>query len=235
MTETVTTVRVETSDGPIDALLALPSGDGPHPGVVVVHDAMGFSPDHEAVVARVASAGYVVLAPNMYSRGGRRKCMTRVFRDALAQHGRAFDDLIAARDHLIALPECSGAVAIAGFCMGGQFALLLGAGNFAVAAPFYGTPLPKNLDRSLNASCPVVASFGARDPLGRKAPEKLRAVVEAKGVPADIKVYPQAGHSFANRLPAQPLLRVTGFGYDDAATEDAWRRVFDFFAEHLPR
>ncbi|MBO0676261.1 dienelactone hydrolase family protein [Mycolicibacterium sp. S2-37] len=228
------TVRIDTPDGRIDALLGLPEGGGPRPGVVVVHDAIGFSPDNEAIVARVAAAGYVALAPNLYSRGGRVRCMTRVFREATAGHGRAFDDLLAARDHLIALPECSGAVAIAGFCLGGQFALLMGAGNFGAAAPFYGTPLPKNLDDVLDASCPIVASFGRRDPLGRKAPEKLSALVEAKGVPADIKVYPQAGHSFANRLPAQPLLRVTGFGYDDAATDDAWRRVFAFFEQHLP-
>jgi len=231
----VTTIRLDTADGPIDALLGVPAGDGPRPGVVVVHDAIGFGPDNEAIVARVAAAGYVAIAPNLYSRGGRMRCMTRVLREVLAQSGRAFDDLLAARHHLMALPECSGAVAIAGFCMGGQFALLLGPGNFGAAAPFYSTPLPKNLEDTLDVSCPIVASFGRRDPLGRGAPEKLGAIVEANGVPADIKVYPRVGHSFANRLPAQPLLRVTGFGYDDAATTDAWRRVFAFFDEHLPR
>jgi carboxymethylenebutenolidase len=41
------------------------------------------------------------------------------------------------------------------------------------------------------------------------------------------------GHSFANKLPAQPLLRITGFGYNQAATDDAWSRVFAFFEEHL--
>jgi carboxymethylenebutenolidase len=54
-----------------------------------------------------------------------------------------------------------------------------------------------------------------------------------QGIAADIKVYPHAGHSFANKLPGQPLLRITGFGYNDAATEDAYRRVFAFFNEHL--
>ncbi|PQM48223.1 hypothetical protein C1Y40_01557 [Mycobacterium talmoniae] len=73
----------------------------------------------------------------------------------------------------------------------------------------------------------------ARDPLGGGAPTRLRRVVEHKGIPADIKVYPRAGHSFANKLPAQPLLRVTGFGYNEAATADAWARVFAFFGEHL--
>jgi carboxymethylenebutenolidase len=78
-----------------------------------------------------------------------------------------------------------------------------------------------------------VASFGRRDPLGIGAPSPLRKVVEAKGITADIKVYPNAGHSFANELPVQPLLRIAGFGYNAAVTEDAWSRVFAFFGEHL--
>ena len=65
------------------------------------------------------------------------------------------------------------------------------------------------------------------------APEKLRRATGARNITADIKVYPKAGHSFANQLPAQPLLRVPGFGYDEAATADAWSRVFAFFDEHL--
>jgi carboxymethylenebutenolidase len=235
VTDTVTDIRVETSEGPIDALLATPSGTGPWPGVVVVHDAIGFDNDNRAIVARIAAGGYLAIAPNLYSRGGRMRCMTRVFREALAKRGRAFDDLLASRDHLLALPECAGGVGIAGFCMGGQFALLAGPGNFGASAPFYGVPLPKDVEQTLDASCPIVASFGGRDPMGRGAPERLEKAVRDKGIAADIKTYPQAGHSFANQLPLQPLLRITGFGFDAAATEDAWRRVFAFFGEHLSR
>jgi dienelactone hydrolase len=65
------------------------------------------------------------------------------------------------------------------------------------------------------------------------APARLRKVVEDKGITADIKVYPDVGQSFANQLPGQPLMRITGFGYNAAATEDAYRRVFAFFNEHL--
>jgi carboxymethylenebutenolidase len=78
-----------------------------------------------------------------------------------------------------------------------------------------------------------VASFGGRDPLGRGAPDRLREVTAAKQITTDIKVYPGVGHSFANILPAQPLIRIAGFGYDQAATEDAWSRIFAFFGEHL--
>jgi carboxymethylenebutenolidase len=227
------TIELDTADGPIDALIDTPDGDGPWPGVVVVHDAIGYQPDMEAVSQRIAAAGYLVITPNLYARGGRARCITRVMREALTQRGRSLDDILAARDHLLGRPDCTGTVGIAGFCMGGQFALILSPRGFGASAPFYGTPLPRNLEQTLLGACPIVASFGARDPIGRGAPAKLNRAVEANGIAADIKVYPGAGHSFANQLPAQSLLRVTGFGYNEAVTEDAWQRVFAFFGEHL--
>lgn len=229
----MTTIEIDTPGGPIDALLNVPAGAGPWPGVVIVHDAIGYAPDNERVSERVAAAGYVALTPNMYARGGRARCITRVMRELLTKRGRAVDDVMAARDHLLALPECSGKVGIAGFCMGGQFALILSPKGFGASAPFYGTPLPRGLSETLDGACPIVASFGNRDPIGIGAADRLRKVTAAKNITADIKSYPGAGHSFANQLPRQSLLRVTGFGYDEAATEDAWGRVFAFFGEHL--
>ena len=229
----MTTIKIETADGPIDALLAVPDGQGPWPGVVVVHDAIGYGPDNEATAARIAAAGFVAITPNLYSRGGRARCVTRVLRELLSQRGRALDDILAARDHVLALPECNGSVGVVGFCMGGQFALVLAPKGFGASAPFYGTPLPRHLSETLDGACPIVASFGRRDPIGIGAPARLRKVVEEKGITADIKVYPDAGHSFANKLPGQLLIRIAGFGYNDAATEDAYRRVFAFFNEHL--
>ncbi len=229
----MTTIQITTPDGPIDALLDLPPGQGPRPGVVVIHDAFGHGRDKESTNKRIARAGYVAITPNMYARGGRIRCITRVMKELQTQRGRALDDILAARDHLKAMPDCSGQVGIAGFCMGGQFALVMSPKGFGASAPFYGAPLPRNLDKALDGACPIVASFGGRDPLGRGAPEKLREVTANKNIAADIKVYPGVGHSFANELPAQPLVRITGFGYNEAATEDAWRRVFAFFGEHL--
>jgi carboxymethylenebutenolidase len=229
----MTTIQIDTPDGPIDALLNTPPGDGPWPGVVVIHDALGYGPDKESINDRVANAGYLALTPNMYSRGGRIRCVSRVMRELMTQRGRALDDILAARDHLKAMPQCSGQVGVAGFCMGGQFALLMSPKGFGASAPFYGTPLPRNLDKTLDGACPIVASFGQRDPLGKGAAERLRESTASKNITADIKEYPGVGHSFANELPAQPIIRIAGFGYDREATEDAWRRVFAFFAEHL--
>ncbi|MGO4444954.1 dienelactone hydrolase family protein [Mycobacterium sp. 2YAF39] len=229
----MTTIKIDTADGPIDAVLAVPDGQGPWPGVVVVHDAFGYRPDNEATAARIAAAGFVAITPNLYSRGGRARCVTRVLRELLSQRGRALDDILAARDHVLALPECNGSVGVVGFCMGGQFALVLAPKGFGASAPFYGTPLPRHLSETLDGACPIVASFGRRDPIGIGAPARLEEVVEEKGITADIKVYPDVGHSFANKLPGQLLIRIAGFGYNDAATEDAYGRVFAFFNEHL--
>ena len=227
------TIEIDTADGPIDALLSVPEGKGPWPGVVVIHDAFNYVPDSKLVSARIARAGYVALSPNMYARGGRARCVMRVMRELLTKRGRAVDDILAARDHLQALPECSGQVGIAGFCMGGGFALIMSPKGFGASAPFYGTPLPRDLSQTLDGACPIVASFGRRDPVGIGAADRLQKVVDDLDIPSDIKAYQGAGHSFANKLPAQPLIRIGGFGYDEAAEADAWSRVFDFFGEHL--
>lgn len=229
----MTTIEIDTSAGPIDALLDIPEGNGPWPGVVVVHDAVGYAADNESISQRIARAGYVALTPNLYARGGRARCIARVFRDLLTRRGLALDDIMAARSHLQSMPECTGRIGIAGFCMGGAYALVMSPKGFGAAAPFYGTPLPRHLSETLDGACPIVASFGKRDPLGIGAADRLREVTTAKNIPADIKTYPGAGHSFANKLPGQPLWRIAGFGYNEAATEDAWQRVFAYFGAHL--
>jgi carboxymethylenebutenolidase len=229
----VTTIEIDTPGGPIDALLDIPEGQGPWPGVVVIHDAIGYGPDKASINSHVAAAGYLAVTPNLFARGGRARCVPRVMREVLTKRGRSLDDVLAARDHLQALPECTGQVGIAGFCMGGQFALVMSPKGFGASAPFYGTPLPRELSETLDGACPIVASYGGRDLTGKGAPEKLKQVLDEKGITSDVKVYPGAGHSFANKLPAQPLLRIAGFGYNPEATEDAWARVFAFFGEHL--
>ena len=229
----MTTIEIDTPAGRIDALLDIPEGQGPWPGVVVVHDAIGYGSDKESINARIARAGYLAVTPNLFARGGWARCVIKVMRDLSSERGPALDDVLAARDHLQALPQCTGRVGIAGFCMGGRFALVMSPKGFGASAPFYGTPLPSQLSETMDGACPVVASYGGRDLTGKRAPEKLKQVLDQKGITNDVKVYPHAGHSFANQLPAQPLLRIAGFGYNQAATEDAWARVFAFFGEHL--
>ena len=56
-------------------------------------------------------------------------------------------------------------------------------------------------------------------------------------VPHDVKEYPDAGHSFLNRINAGPVLgslvQVAHFNYHHPSAEDAWHRILTFFDEHL--
>jgi carboxymethylenebutenolidase len=211
------------------------SGAGPWPGVVVVHDAMGLSDDTRAIAARFATAGYVALAPDLYTRGGFARCVRTAFRELAAGHGRAHDDIDAARRELAGRAECTGKVGIAGFCMGGGFALLAATRDFDASAPYYGeVPADTSV---LDGACPIVASFGERDRLpGMKgAAARLDRTLTEHGVPHDVHEYPGVGHAFANRVsgPLNTLLKVTGMAYHHESGEDAWRRVMSFFATHL--
>jgi carboxymethylenebutenolidase len=227
-------IELTTVDGPINAVVTSPSGDGPWPGVVIVHDMVSAtSGGLPGIIDRVADAGHVVIAPDLYSRGGPLRCVTRVVRELRSLRGRAFDDVRAARDRIVADPRCNGKVGILGFCMGGGFALVMAADGFDASAPFYPSLPADRYDEILDGACPVVASFGRRDPLLKGVGEALETGLTDRGITHDIKVYDDAGHSFANPYPGAPLLRVVGFNYDEASANDAWGRVFTFFGEHL--
>jgi len=48
-----------------------PVGEGPHPGVVVLHESFGLNDDMRRIARRFADAGYAALAPDLYSHGSR--------------------------------------------------------------------------------------------------------------------------------------------------------------------
>jgi carboxymethylenebutenolidase len=228
MTDTV----LQTPSGPIEATLEVPAGGGPWPGVVVVHDMLTYGSDIKAIARRIADNGYLAIVPNLYSRGGAVRCVTRVMIDLYRHQGQAIEDLQAARALLIDRPDCTGAVGIAGFCMGGGFALVMASQGFDAAAPFYPS-LFQPYDSVMTGACPVVASYGRVDPVNPGRAATMEKVLQRKNIAHDIKVYDGVGHAFANQYPGGRLLRIVGFGYDEAATNDAWERVFAFFATHL--
>jgi carboxymethylenebutenolidase len=89
----------------------------------------------------------------------------------------------------------------------------------------------------LRGACPIVASYGRRDRRLRGDAERLEATLTELGVPHDVKEYPDAGHSFLNRINVGPLfvplVRLAGFEYHHPSAEDAWRRIFTFFDQYL--
>jgi len=229
----MTDVDVETPSGSIDAVLEVPSGEGPWPGVVVVHDAFGLREPHREIARRIADNGYLAVAPNLFARGGAIRCMRSVMKDLMAYQGQAFEDVAAAREMLSGRTDCTGSIGIAGFCMGGGFALVASTKGFDASAPFYPSPMQSKYSEILDGACPIVASFGERDVLNRGSGNVLAEVLAKKNIAHDVKTYPDAGHSFADRAPFHALFRITGFGENKQATADAWQRVFTFFGQHL--
>ncbi len=220
------------------AYLAVPAGEGPHPGVIVIHEVFGLNGDIRKKADRLATMGYAAIAPDLYDgRGPMPLCVLRTMRALGRERGGPLDDLDAARQWLANRDGVDGSrVGVVGFCMGGGFALLFGArSTVGAAAPFYGS-VPKQREK-LEGICPVVASYGGRDATLRSAPGRLEKMLTDLGLEHDVKVYPGAGHSFMSehrglmaKLNSWGPLKV---GFDAGAAEDSWRRVEDFFAKHL--
>ena len=221
----------------LGAYVARPDGDGPWPGVVVIHEAFGPDDVMRRQADRLAAAGYLVVLPDLYSDGGAARCVLGTFRALVSGRGKPFVDIDTARRWLLDQPDCTGKVGVIGFCMGGGFAVLTAARGFDVSSVNYG-PLPFRLEPALTGSCPMVVSYGRKDLSTRGSANRLARTLSDLHVPHDVKEYPTAAHSFLNDAmtgPAllQPVLRVTGFRPEPEAARDAWQRIEAFFAEYL--
>jgi len=221
----------------LSAAIVIPEGKGPWPAVVMVHEVFGIDENMRAQMLRLASAGYVVIMPDLYSRGGIRKCLTATFRSLASGEGQAFIDIEAAKKLVLSRKDVTGKVGVIGFCMGGGFALLLANDGYDAATSNYGM-LPKNMDEALSGACPILGNYGAKDKQLANAKTKLDETLTKLNVIHDIKEFPEAGHAFMN--PKQgggpvfgTLLRVTGAKPNPEAAKEAWQRIESFFAEHL--
>jgi len=211
---------------PLHAYFAAPPGPGPHAGVVVIHEIYGLNDNIREIADRFASEGYAALAVDLFSTASRPVCMARIMNGMLIRPLRngVVGDLRAALDFLGARPEVDAArLGAIGFCMGGTYALQLacaGAG-VKVASLFYGmNPRPME---AVARACPLVGSYPEKD-FTAGAGRKLDAALDTYGVAHDVKVYPEARHSFFNDR---------GGAYDAGAAADSWQRTLSFFREHL--
>jgi len=234
-------VELTTPDGTMPTWLVHPEHDGPHPVVLYLMDAPGIRPALRDMASRLASAGYYVMLPYLYYRGGpyrefgtsdedmhaRQELMgsitpTNIVGDANALLEHADGDA-AARP---------GAVGAVGFCMSGGLAISVGRGigdRVAAVASIHGAWLVRDTDDSPHLGLEGLAAeaYFAWVEGDETAPADTRQVMadalEAAGVTHTIDVITDAVHGFA---PA-------GARYDRAASELHWERVHSLLRRNL--
>ncbi len=224
----VTVPRHKPADQVMDAYWVVPDGPGPFPGVVVIHEIYGLNDNIRDIARRFAAAGYAALAIDLFSGKSRPLCLMRIVYGMLLRplKNGVVKDLEATLSYLRAQPEVDKTrVGMIGFCMGGGYALQLACvdGDMRAASVFYGAN-PRPLDAVARA-CPIVGSYPEKDFTAGMA-RKLEAKLDHYSVPHDIKIYPNARHSFFNDR---------GAAYAPAAATDAWRRTLAFFEEQVKR
>ncbi len=206
--------------------LARPDGNGPFPGVVVIHEIFGLNENIKEIADRFAAEGYVALAVDLFGERNRVLCMFNVLRSQLFSplENGGIRELKSALTYLEAQPGVDEKrVGAIGFCMGGGFAIAWAASDnrLQAIAPYYGTN-PRPLE-AVKRLCPVVGSYPEKD-FTAGAARKLDAELTKNNIEHDIKIYPNARHSFFNNK---------GPAYNAEAAQDSWSRVLTFFSVHL--
>ncbi len=227
-------IQVEAAGGgTFEAYLALPSGAGPAPGLLLLPPIYGVEPLIRTLADGYAARGYVVLAPNQFWRDDEPQVMERTDAGRAAALARAkrvdvesvVADLGAAAAALRAMPACNGKIAVLGFCFGGRYAYIAAARlPVDAVAAFHAAQIGLSLAPAPRV--PISLHFGEDDPIAPMSEvEAIEAAVRHaqrdNGITdADVVVYPGATHNFA--VPGVP-------GYDPAVAALSEQRVFTLF------
>jgi carboxymethylenebutenolidase len=213
----------ETASG----YLALPSGGGKKPAIVVIQEWWGLNDFVKKKADDFARQGYMALAPDLY-RG-------KVATDPDTAHqlmrglpeDRALRDLKGAVAYLKSRPDVEGTrIASIGWCMGGGYSLSLALSEPTLAGGvvYYGRLLTdEGTIGSLKV--PLLGNFGGKDQ--GIPPDSVRAFeTKAKGAgkAVDFKIYPEAGHAFASS-PDPKVFRADDAKDADARTDAFLRKV----------
>ncbi|PYQ01679.1 MAG: dienelactone hydrolase family protein [Acidobacteria bacterium] len=225
------TITFKSGDETATGFLVTPEGKGPFPAVIVIHEWWGLDGWVKDQARALAREGYVALAPDLYrgkvtdKQEEAHQLMMGTPRD------RALRDLKAAFGTLASRSDVrKDRIGMIGWCMGGMYALALATEEPRLAAvvAYYGAP-PTDAAAVAKIKAPVLGNYGAEDK--GPAPEQVKAfeaAMKKDGHTIDVKLYPGAGHAFAN--PNNPW-----GGYREAAAKDAWSRTQAFFAKYLKK
>ncbi len=220
--------------------LSRPTGKGPFPGVMVIHDIRGISDDLKDIVNNLAQEGYVTLSVNLVSRlmgpdfpGGSDEVIKVMFSLSDAD---VISDLDAGMDFLKKQPVVfTNSIGCMGICLGGRFSVLYAGqrSDLKAAVIFYGDAIdpeataeqPKApIEFVPRLTAPLMGNYGEEDhvvPLANV--KRLEAELQKYKKVYDFKIYPGAQHAFLRKGPK----------YHAEAAKDAWKRALNWFAQYL--
>ena len=250
-----TWVSLSVNGSSMQTYVAMPDGPGQFPAIVFAMHIGGVDECIETYCDRLARAGYVTAAPDLYHRqdksisfedlysAGEDGQRVRALVLARAQSLKSnLDDDEMARDMAAAADYLKspsgggdGTIGVVGFCLGGRVSYLMATRNSEVrlAVTAYPSDLFKAkgddlspFARSQDIGCPVLGLFGRDD--RNPTPEEAETVdaeLTKLGIEHDFHYYADAGHGFMNPFNYHH--------YNEEASEEAWAELFSFLDQGM--
>ena len=215
------------SSGTMRGYLVQPSGQGPFPPVLVIHENRGLNPYVEDVARRAATEGFLALAPDgLWPVGGYpgNDDDGRTLQAKLDQ-GKLRTDMLNSARYVKAHALSTGKLGVTGFCWGGSttnfLAVTLGADMHA-AVPFYGAAPETAKVPAIKAA--MLIQYAENDERINSMWSAFEAAMKAAGVRHEMHKYPGTQHGFHNNSTPR---------YVEAAAKFAWERTIAHFKKHL--
>ena len=215
------------NSGKMRGYLVQPAGQGPFPGVLIVHENRGLNPHIEDVARRAAVEGFLALAPDaLYPLGGYpgNDDDGKVMQRSLDRQKIHIDMLNSAK-FLKSHELSNGKLGATGFCFGGGVANYLAVelgGDLNATVPFYGSAPAADDVSKIKAA--VMIHYAEDDPRINAMKDDYESALKAGGIQYEMHSYPGTRHGFHNNSTPR---------YNEAAAKLAWNRTMDFFRKHL--
>lgn len=237
------TIKGHNGD-PISAYTARPSGNGPFPGIVLIHHAPGWDEWYMEATRRFAHHGYAAICHNLYQRAGDGKpddVAAKVRASGGVPDAQVIGDTEAAVQWMRAQPYHNGKVGVIGSCSGGRHAFLYACHTKSIDAlvELWGgrvvmskeelTPNQPTapIEFTKNLSCPMLGLFGREDRAPTPAQvDQHEAELKKHGKDYEFHMYDGAGHGFF--YYDRPMYRIE-------QALDGWKKVFAFFEKRLAK
>ncbi len=215
------------NSGNMRGYLVKPTGTGPFPAVLVVHENRGLNPYIEDVARRLATDGFLALAPDgLFPAGGYpgNDDDGRTLQAGLDQ-GKLRTDLLNSARFLKSHSLSNKKLGVTGFCYGGgivnYLAATLGA-DMQAGAPYYG--VAADTSTVANIKAPLVCHLAEKDERINETYPAFEAALKTAGVDYQVHIYPGTQHGFHNNSTPR---------YAEAAAKLSWERTIAHFKKHL--